>query len=574
MSFFAALVGLQHLPVVSADPVDLLDPAKVGLMKSGSNTLGIQYHDDILIDGRYRLEFDGTMPQEPSFQYSMYDTNAIMEGGFSWNVMAADELFGWPFIANPVFSGGTSDFTIDIVVAQGYFYITFMNQYDEVMWPMIEPSISGMHLYLLDVPDTVDPMFTYGSATIETSYADPISVNEVKALLTVTDNIDGDLTSSIVVEADEYTSVSPKVVGTSYSILFSAEDAASNKAYLEIQVEIIDDVKPYWEYMGQIYEDGEHLYIDFMLSDVMANWGTNSYALYEYLQSYLHCLDAVPEKAVNVIGGFPPFADDESFANIYADFNQSYTSIGFTLTAFDEYNNEADLHVTIEIIDDIAPVMEGPQICHKATTATFPLNDVIQDYIVGNVTDIYVHEFAPAYTSEHTYTVVSDGYTGNESIPGTYPIVFKIEDGEGNFSYTMIAVKVIDLTVPVFVYADPVLTVSAAAPINNEDLQTMLESFGLEQLAEDLGPHEIIEIMQFDEYVANSDVPGDYEVLVHVVYEDGNDAHVPITIRVSNELSEVETPDPIWNFSSFLSVTASAAVAGFIVYLIIRKKKH
>jgi hypothetical protein len=109
-------------------------------------------------------------------------------------------------------------------------------------------SETNVFLYgvISDPADTVEPVFSYTSATVNTVYNNLITAATIKSGLTATDAHDGNLTSAIEIYDDTYTPANPKVVGGDYHIIFRVADAAGNYAYLNVDVNVIDNIKPYW----------------------------------------------------------------------------------------------------------------------------------------------------------------------------------------------------------------------------------------------------------------------------------------------------------------------------------------
>lgn len=82
------------------------------------------------------------------------------------------------------------NFVAEVYIEDGYFKIQSSNIFDTTY-----TNVMNISLELIEL-DT-EPVFNYSELTLEVPYYDIPSLNEIKAMLSATDNEDGDLTSSI-----------------------------------------------------------------------------------------------------------------------------------------------------------------------------------------------------------------------------------------------------------------------------------------------------------------------------------------------------------------------------------------
>jgi hypothetical protein len=100
---------------------------------------------------------------------------------------------------------------------------------------------------LIDVDDTTKPVFS-GPTTISTTTTTTTTLEEIKDKLTLTDSLDGNITSEITVKNDTFTG-NEKRPGT-YTITFIGSDNKGNQAEHTITVIVSDEELPYFEVDG------------------------------------------------------------------------------------------------------------------------------------------------------------------------------------------------------------------------------------------------------------------------------------------------------------------------------------
>lgn len=93
----------------------------------------------------------------------------------------------------------------------------------------------------VDVSDSTPPTIT-GPELLLKNKTDVMTVEYIKSLLEAEDNIDGDISSQIVIEYDDYTSNSHRY--GEWEVQFSVSDNAGNKTYFTVCIEVIDEIPP------------------------------------------------------------------------------------------------------------------------------------------------------------------------------------------------------------------------------------------------------------------------------------------------------------------------------------------
>ncbi len=88
--------------------------------------------------------------------------------------------------------------------------------------------------------DVIGPVMNGLTGVYFTSYNDAVSAAELLAMITATDDVDGDVT--VTIDTDGYTGNETDL--GDYDIIFAAEDSSENETYLTITVRVVDDIDP------------------------------------------------------------------------------------------------------------------------------------------------------------------------------------------------------------------------------------------------------------------------------------------------------------------------------------------
>lgn len=128
------------------------------------------------------------------------------------------------------------------LVSDGYSaHSAVVGEYDVVF--SVEDSSGNEYSYTLtiSVVDTALPVIS-GTSEVTVGYDQTLSVEGVRASLTALDGYDGDLTASILLESDGYTSHAHEV--GEYILVFSVTDANGNTAQKSVIIQVVDQIGP------------------------------------------------------------------------------------------------------------------------------------------------------------------------------------------------------------------------------------------------------------------------------------------------------------------------------------------
>src|SRR5690625_829571 len=262
------------------------------------------------------------------------------------------------------------------------------------------------------VIDDVNPTIS-GPKTLETTNTTTLTEAQIRAQLTANDAVDGNLTSKIKLETDNYTSHGSKV-GT-YTIIYSVTDAAGNKATHTVTINRTDKKAP-------------------VLSGTTSHTSNVDNPL--SLQTIQNALTANDETDGNITSSI--YVDVDNFtANKRV---RGTHTIVFAVK--DAAGNKATITVSVIVVDTTPPVITGNSSTVSISyTKTFNVNDFKATLEVTDNLDTLTHS---------NITIKSNGYAGNENKLGTYTIVFEVADKSGNKGTFEKKIKVIDDIAPTF----------------------------------------------------------------------------------------------------------------------------
>lgn len=240
------------------------------------------------------------------------------------------------------------------------------------------------------VVDATKPTIS-GTTSYTSNMSSPISEEAIRAGLTVSDNIDSDLTVKLV--KDNYTG-NEQVKGT-HTIKYKAIDSSTNESDIfTVTITVIDDVKP-------------------TIS------GTNKYS-----SSYKNTISVETIKnALTVSDNVDSNLEIELIEDNYSSHSTIPGTYNLTFKATDTSGNVSDIYtVQVTVIDNIAPVF-------------WITSDIINvDYAV-NLTHSQLIEIILAQqgitATAVSYQVVEDTYSMNQSTIGTYSVKYNVELSNG-----------------------------------------------------------------------------------------------------------------------------------------------
>ena len=423
---FAVVLGIYNVATVKADTTNLFDPTKVTVTISGDYINSFAYNDPTLPDGMYTFEIKNQPFQlgDPELVNYYIETSYQGQMSIQWWI---DEG-----LANIVGSAGNYTLVINDVIEGGYINIGQLDPQaaQGLIWNNALTT-TNFSLIMNEV-DGVEPVFTYSSLQVNAVYNALPTAASIKAQLGATDDVDGDVTARIEIYNDAYTTAE-KIVGGDYYIMFRVSDTAENYAYLRVDIEIIDNIKPYVEFDGVNYYDGQTIELDPWYSDDSDTEKIDE----EELRLMLTYLDGYYEYAEDYSGiNVSIYLPDYQGESPYYDITGTYDMI---VEVTDLSNNVSTITVQMTVLENNAPVINGPA-SQTVEITSFNFASILAQY---SATD----------TEDGTVAVTVDASTTwNYASPtlGNFNLVLRATDSNGKYTLKTVPVLVRDTTIPVF----------------------------------------------------------------------------------------------------------------------------
>jgi hypothetical protein len=312
---------------------------------------------------------------------------------------------------------------------------------------------------------------------------------------------------------DEYTT-HEKVLNQVMDIVFQAEDSKKNTSQITVHVTVVDKEKPL------ITPKSPQISTSYR-TVISQDWVKNQFVISD---NY----DGAP--CTVAVSGI--------------EFDKSYKQkapLSVTITATDAVGNSSQCTTTIQLVDDVPPVINGAsQVRAQAGTALSD-NDILSKFTASDEID-----------GDCTVTIKTNGYKGKESQIGVYTVLLNSLDSSGNVASDLITVEVDDTEGPVF-YVN----------------QTIIETFGelvvpANQLVASLVRSGILpdKTYNYSEYtkgdyakLSRVEVGKEYEVQLSAYSEDGSVETAELTIKASPEqVNSGEENESFWDrLSLFLA---------------------
>ncbi len=339
-------------------------------------------------------------------------------------------------------------------------------------------AFTGYEAYIEGTLADINGPYFSGNGVVVTNVDDALPLAAITAGLTATDAVDGDLTAAISVVLDGY-SANIGILG-SYIITYRVADAAGNVTEFQITVLVVDVTAPMFGGVESIRVPYPAVLTPAAIRD-----------------------------EINASDNYDGDLSDEIVLQTdgYSANAATIGSYEVVFSVADSSGNAAYKTVTIEVIDETAPIFSGP--------AT---------YTIGYDNPLTVATIASALTVMDDYdadltaaiTVKSDGYSAHMKKIGAYSIIFQVADSSGNVSEYTVLVNVVDSIGPV-VYVDAsIVRVYNSTVLTITDFTTLLIRAGELPRAEGYTV-----TVRFDSYSSHALTPGIYHLALDIVSPEG-----------------------------------------------------
>ena len=354
------------------------------------------------------------------------------------------------------------------------------------------------------VPGTIidtDAPYFQSAGTIVSYVDDPISVQEIQSALKAVDAIDGDVSQNITLVSDDYTAYQ-NILGN-YTVSFSVADASNNQNELTVNVTVVDVVKPVFSPIG-------------IVKAVFPNTFTD--------QDLLGMMQA----SDNYDGSISQAIVIET--NHYSASSQIVGQYEVLFSVTDSSDNQAAYTMTIQVVDEEAPVLSGIETILIGYDQLVTPDEVRSQL---SVIDNYDSVFPPAIE------LVSDTYTTSHSTLGFYQMVFESCDSSDNRSTKTVFIQVVDQIAPVVYYDLAVIQVYQDRVLTLQEITTLLT------YSKEIAPNENYQVhVDYDSYSPHAGTPGVYHLSLRFEDKEGKLFQKELEIQVAEkDETWIETPD-------------------------------
>lgn len=382
----------------------------------------------------------------------------------------------------------------------------------------VYPGTSNVPVVYEGPREDLQPVFQGEQGLYITDVNNPVTVSEIKANLRAYDDTDGDVTASITVFEDNYTSFST-TLGT-YSVIFRATDSFGNYTDFLVNVKVVDTEAP-------------------VIGGTLNVLAKNS------TQINIEAITA----------GLVLSDNYDNVNNITLEMLQDNYSINYNVVgtyqiryrATDASGNASEMEVSVIVEDDIAPIISGPFNHTKSNTLDVPIDEFISKYTANDETDLDI---------TNRIEIISDNYTINQYNAGVWEVSLRVSDMAGNTTVVTIEVEVLDEVGPVFFIDKTKIAIDLGGePLSIHSIINTLQETKI--IKEDLA----IEVLE-DTYSENKDKPGTYKVKLGYLDEE-LDIEIEVLENIPEIVEEAEELGFFGKIGNFFSKTWKAIVNFF-----------
>ena len=280
------------------------------------------------------------------------------------------------------------------------------------------------------VVDAVAPVFSE-QETIKAVYPSSYGAEAIRAMLSASDNYDGDISSTITLVSDNYTP-NASLIGI-YEMVFRAEDTSGNQTDIIVNVEVVDETSP-----------------------IITGTDTISVG-YDYI-----ILPVLVKQGLSVIDDYDGDLSS-SLVLIYDDYSENSQIIGnheMRFSISDSSGNETIKTVTINVIDEVGPLVYF----NMAVIQVY--NDMVLS--LGDVAALLKATGELDLMETSRFFVDYDSYTAHSSTPGVYHLALRIESDSKPPYEKELEIRVIERNAELVVLRGE----------NNEDAESFWDRFG------------------------------------------------------------------------------------------------
>lgn len=372
---------------------------------------------------------------------------------------------------------------------------------DDIQALMLYEGLEPMQdSFYSDYEVVTGPVISGSTGTYYANVDNPVTVEYLQSFLIAIDETDGDITDRIIVSKDTYTGNGNKV--GEYEVVFSVSDTAGNTSTFTLNVYVQDKTAPVIEGSGT------------------KRVSYTSPLEMENLKSLYTITDNVDKNLELVVE-----------SDTYTENARIPGSYRIVFSATDSSNNKTTKVVDIEVIDDVAPVINGADRIEKSLSSILTIEEIISNY-----------EAIDAIDGKVNIELAGDGYTGNGKKVGTYRVTLSASDRTGNAGVKDIEIVVFDDIKPIwYIKGDNqiIINVDQTLKLNEDDVKRVLRREGYYNLDE----ITTFAMEDVDGYFKEENPKaGNYDLRYNIKSQSGKNEDVVVTLAVKEVKGQQETP--------------------------------
>lgn len=350
--------------------------------------------------------------------------------------------------------------------------------------------------------------------TLVVNIDNPLPEATLRAEISAWDDLDGDITADLVYDGGTYETARTAgtlVVGNTYTIIYSVEDSSGNITQATINVEVVDITKPLFGITNTTTQIAytQTLNLETFKANLLA---TDNY-------------DDTEDLVINIL-------TDNYTANKLVP--GSYTVV---YRAIDTSTNYRDITITVEVIDNVGPVITGPNYFNVPLSPKTNISVILQQFTASDAIDGIV-------TS--SIEVLSDTYTA-ATVPGIYSVTIRFSDSSGNTTNKTFTITMADGVPPIlFITSGLLIGVNELQTLTVEQIITLLETQGT------ITGFTVLS----NTYAGNENIPGTYQMVVEYTQND---------VQYQHTLSILVTPAQLIQWTVSFITNGGSNLASIIV---------
>ena len=190
----------------------------------------------------------------------------------------------------------------------------------------------------------------------------------------------------------------------------------------------------------------------------------------------------------------------------------------------DSSNNTSQISIDVEVVDVLKPIFTELETIQAVYPNVYTSQDILN---LLSASDNYDGDISS------NIVMISDGYTSNSNIVGTYQMEFEVSDSSGNTQNYIQEIQVVDNEGPI-ISGITTISIGYDTAVSIDSVANNLIYNDNYDLTETLSI-----VLESDNYSANSSVIGNYEMSFSVTDSSGNKTTQIVTISVVDQMGPV-----------------------------------